>query len=88
MPEYGLPIETIDMLSEIPADKSGSDGFQVVDQFAQLNRGVRLKQQVDVIGFAVKLDQFGTPFLERLLKDHTEPFEHFLRDRFSTIFRN
>jgi len=39
MPEYGLPVETIDMLSEISADKSGRDGFQVVDQFAQFNRG-------------------------------------------------
>jgi len=88
MPEYGLRLETIDALSEIPADKSGRDGFQVVDQFAQLNRGVRSKKQVDIISFAVELDKFGMPFLKRFLKDRPQSFEHLLRDRFSTTFRN
>jgi hypothetical protein len=74
------------MLSEIPADKSGRDRFQVVDQFAQLNRGVRSKKQVDMIFLAVELDKFGMPFLKCLLKDRPEPFEHFLSDRLAAIF--
>jgi hypothetical protein len=86
MPEYGLPVETIDLLSEIPADKSGRDRFQVVDQFAQFNRGVRSKKQVDMVSLAVELDKLAMPFLKRLLKDRPEPFEHFLRDHLAAIF--
>ena len=86
MPEYGFPIDAVHMLCEIFADESGRDGFQVVDQLAQLNRGVRLKKQVDMILFAVELDQFGMPFLKRLLKDHAQSFEHFLCDRFTAVF--
>ena len=86
MPEYRLPVDAAQMLSELLADEPGRDSFQVVDQLAQLNRRVRLKKQVDVISFAIELDQFGTPFLKRLLKDHSQSFEHLLGDRFTAIF--
>ena len=61
MPEYRLPVDAVQMLSEITGDEFGRDSSQVVDQLDQLNRGVRLKKQVDMIFFAVKLDQFGMP---------------------------
>jgi hypothetical protein len=51
-----------------------------------LNRGVRPKKQVDMIGFAVELDQFGMPLLKRFLKDRAEPFEHTLCDRLAAVF--
>ena len=86
MPEYGLPVNATQTLTEFLADEPGRDGFQVVDQLAQLNRWGCPKKQVDMIGLAVELDQFGTPFFERLLKDHAESFEHFLRHRFTAIF--
>jgi hypothetical protein len=56
MPEYRLPVDAAQMLSELLADEPGRDSFQVVDQIAQLNRQVRLKKQVDVISFAIELD--------------------------------
>src|SRR5215510_9682049 len=68
MPEYGLPVNATQTLTEFLADEPGRDGFQVVDQLAQLNRWGCPKKQVDMIGLAVELDQFGTPFFERLLK--------------------
>jgi len=75
------------MVFEIPPDESRRNGFQIIGQLAQLYRRVRLNQQVDMIGFAVELNQFTTPFLKRLPKDHTQPFEHLLRDRFAATFR-
>jgi hypothetical protein len=86
MPEYRLPVDAAQMLSELLADEPGRDSFQVVDQLAQLNRRVRLKKQVDMISFAIELDQFGTPFLKRLLNDHSQSFEHLPGDRFTAIF--
>src|SRR5215510_3450634 len=38
MPEYRLPVDAAQMLSELLADEPGRDSFQVVDQLAQLNR--------------------------------------------------
>ena len=86
MPEYRLAVDPVHMPSEIPTDQSGRYRFQVVDQLAQLNRRVRLKQQVDMIGFAVELDQFTMPFLQCLLKDLAQPSEHLFRNRLATIF--
>ena len=76
------------MSFEVPSDQSGRNCFQVVDQLAQLYRRVSLNQQVDMISFTVELDQFTTPFLKRLPKDHKQPFEHLFRDRFAAIFRH
>ena len=88
MPEYRFSVNPTRISSEIPTDESGRHCFQVVDQLAQLYRRVRLNQQVDMISFTVELDQFTTPFLKRLPKDHSQPFEHLFRDRFTAIFRH
>lgn len=88
MPEYRLPVDPAQMFFEISPDQSGRYRFQIVDQLAQLNRWVRLNQHVDVIGLAVKFNQFTSPLLERLPKDHPQPFEHLFRDRLAAIFRH
>ena len=88
MPEYGFTVDTIDMPPEVSADQSGRDGFQVVDQLAQLNRRVRLKKQMDMIFFAVKLDQFGTPFFKSLPKDRIQPLDHAFVNCFASVFSN
>ena len=86
MPEYRLPVYPVQMPAEIPADEPRRDGFQIVDQLAQLNRGICPKKQMDVICFAVEFDQLGMPLLKRLLKNRAESFRHFPGDRFATIF--
>jgi hypothetical protein len=86
MPEYRLSVDSAQVPSIISADQPRRHGLQVVDQLAQLYRRVRLNQQVDMIGFAVELDQFTSPFLQRLQKNHAQSFEHPLRDRFAARF--
>jgi hypothetical protein len=88
MPEYRLPVDPAQMFFEISPDQSRRYRFQIVDQFAQLNRRVCLNQQVNMIGLAIKFNQFTSPFLERLPKDHPQPFEHLFRDRPAAIFRH
>ena len=88
MPEYWISVDPAQMSFEVSPDQSGRYCFQVVDQFAQLNCWVRLKQQMDMIGFPVELDHFTTPFPERLPKNHPQSSEHLFRDRLPAIFRH
>ena len=86
MPEYRFPVYPVQTLAEIPADEPRRDGFQIVDQLAQLDRGICPKKQLDVIFFPVEFHQLGIPLLKRLLKNRVESFKHFPGDRFAAIF--
>jgi len=73
MPENAFSVDAIEPLFVIPADKSRRDSFQIVDQFTQLNRGGRPKKQMDVILFAIEIEQFGFSFFKSLPEDRVQP---------------
>ncbi len=61
--------------------------LQVADHLRQIQRRMRIDQQMHVIGFAAELDEAAALLFERLTKDHLEPLKHFCMNDFAAILR-
>jgi len=51
-------------------------GLQIIDQFGQRRRGFGFNQQMNVIGFAVTLQQLASPLHAEAISDRLEGCEH------------
>lgn len=73
------------MLGKAVSGAPGTGRLEVVDQHRNIQRRMDVDQQMDVIGFPTKFDQFAVPSYQAVRERLFEVRQHFGRERFAPV---
>ena len=86
MPEYRLPVEISQVISEYAAESLGTGGLEVVNQGRYVQCRMDVDEQMYVVLLAPELYQLAAPTIKNTGKHRFGMFEHLPRERQSPVF--
>lgn len=86
MPENRFPIEFSDVIGKAISYSSGTGRFEVIDQHRDIQDGVDVHQEMDVIFLAAEFKELAAPLCQDIGEGSFEILPHLFSEDLASVF--